>query len=101
MNLEQLQQRIAKWENLHTEFKEWPVHADKLRPSDSLAASLVARSRAGPGQKDAQENYPEEQIVGETHIRVCECVPLLRPEDSKPVGQGRAIRSGDVQMLGS
>jgi hypothetical protein len=36
MNLSELHERIARWENLHTEFKEWPVHPD------DLAASFVA-----------------------------------------------------------
>ncbi len=30
MDLETLQQRIATGEDLHTEFKEWPIHADSL-----------------------------------------------------------------------
>jgi ATP-dependent DNA helicase RecG len=36
MNLSELHERIARWENLHTEFKEWPVHPD------DLAASFLA-----------------------------------------------------------
>jgi ATP-dependent DNA helicase RecG len=44
MDLETLQSRIAKWEDLHTEFKEWPVHAD------DLAASLVAFANTDSGQ---------------------------------------------------
>jgi len=44
MNLLELQERIAKWENLHTEFKEWPV-----RPDD-LAASLVGFANTDGGQ---------------------------------------------------
>lgn len=44
MNLQELQERIARWENLHTEFKEWPVHPDEL------AASLVAFANTDGGQ---------------------------------------------------
>lgn len=44
MNWRQLQQRIARWENLHTEFKEWPVH------NDAVAASLVAFANTDGGQ---------------------------------------------------
>lgn len=44
MDLWELQQRIAKWENLHTEFKIWPV-----RPRD-LAAALVAFANTDGGQ---------------------------------------------------
>lgn len=44
MNLLELQARIAKWETLHTEFKDWPV-----RPDD-LAASLVGFANTDGGQ---------------------------------------------------
>jgi ATP-dependent DNA helicase RecG len=44
MNLSELQARIARWEDLHTEFKEWPVHPD------DLAASLVAFANTDGGQ---------------------------------------------------
>jgi ATP-dependent DNA helicase RecG len=44
MNLSELQKRITRWEDLHTEFKEWPV-----RPDD-LAASLVAFANTDGGQ---------------------------------------------------
>jgi ATP-dependent DNA helicase RecG len=44
MNMQELQVRLARWENLHTEFKEWPVHAD------DLAASLVAFANTDGGQ---------------------------------------------------
>jgi len=44
MDLFELRERIARWENLHTEFKEWPV-----RPDD-LAASLVAFANTDGGQ---------------------------------------------------
>lgn len=40
----ELKRRIADWENLTTEFKEWPVHRDKL------AAALVAVANADGGQ---------------------------------------------------
>lgn len=30
MDLEILHQRIARGEDLHTEFKKWPIHADGL-----------------------------------------------------------------------
>jgi ATP-dependent DNA helicase RecG len=40
----ELQRRIDKWENLHTEFKEWPI-----RPAD-LAAALVAFANTDGGQ---------------------------------------------------
>jgi len=44
MNLTELQERITRWEDLHTEFKEWPVHPD------DLAASLVAFANSEGGQ---------------------------------------------------
>jgi ATP-dependent DNA helicase RecG len=44
MNLSELYERIARWEDLHTEFKEWPVHPD------DLAASLVAFANTDGGQ---------------------------------------------------
>lgn len=44
MNLTELRERIARWENLHTEFKEWPVHPDKL------AVALVALANTDGGQ---------------------------------------------------
>ncbi len=40
----ELQQRIARWEDLHTEFKEWPIN------NDSAAASLVAFANTDGGQ---------------------------------------------------
>lgn len=43
MELEELRQRIARWENLHTEVKEWPV------PPDKLAATLVAFANTDGG----------------------------------------------------
>lgn len=44
MDLIQLRERIATWEGLHTEFKEWPVHLD------DLAAGLVAFANTDGGQ---------------------------------------------------
>lgn len=44
MNLGELEERISRWEGLHTEFKEWPVHPD------DLAASLVAFANTDGGQ---------------------------------------------------
>ena len=44
MDLTELRKRIARWEDLHTEFKEWPVHPDKL------AAALVAMANTDGGQ---------------------------------------------------
>lgn len=44
MNLTELQERIKHWENLHTEFKEYPVH-----PND-IAAALVAFANTDGGQ---------------------------------------------------
>lgn len=44
MDLIELRERIARWENLHTEFKEWPVHRD------TLAAALVAMANTDGGQ---------------------------------------------------
>ena len=44
MQPEELQQRIANWENLHTEFKQWPVQPD------DLAAALVAFANTDGGQ---------------------------------------------------
>ncbi len=47
MNLVELQERVEQWENLHTEFAEWPIHAD------DLAAALVAFANADGGQIDS------------------------------------------------
>lgn len=44
MNLAEVEERISRWEDLHTEFKEWPVHPD------DLAASLVAFANTDGGQ---------------------------------------------------
>jgi ATP-dependent DNA helicase RecG len=44
MDLLTLKQRIEKWEDLHTEFKEWPVHPD------DLAAALCAFANVDGGQ---------------------------------------------------
>jgi len=54
MNLLELQERISRWEDLHTEFKEWPVQPD------DLAASLVAFANTDGGQL----------IIGVTNNRV-------------------------------
>ncbi len=43
MNLAELHSHIARGEDLHTEFKEWPIHRDKL------AATLVAFANAEGG----------------------------------------------------
>ena len=44
MNLQELYRRTEQGENLHTEFKAWPVHAD------DLAAALVAFANTDGGQ---------------------------------------------------
>jgi ATP-dependent DNA helicase RecG len=44
MNWQELQQRITQGEDLHTEFKEWP-----LRPQD-IAAAFVAFANTNGGQ---------------------------------------------------
>jgi ATP-dependent DNA helicase RecG len=44
MDLAELHERVARWEDLHTEFKEWPVHPD------NLAAGLVAFANTDGGQ---------------------------------------------------
>jgi len=44
MDLIELKERIERWEDLHTEFKAWPVHAD------DLAAELVAFANTDGGQ---------------------------------------------------
>ena len=44
MNLTELQQRITRWEDLHTEFKECSVHPDDLE------ASMVAFANTDGGQ---------------------------------------------------
>ena len=44
MNLMELTTRLKKGENLHTEFKEWPIH------SDDLAPSIVAFANTDGGQ---------------------------------------------------
>lgn len=44
MDLAELRERIAKWEDLHTEFKEWPAHPD------DIAAGVVAFANTDGGQ---------------------------------------------------
>ena len=44
MNLNELHNRIERWEDLRTEFMEWPVH------SDDLAATLTAFANTDGGQ---------------------------------------------------
>lgn len=44
MNLHELQERIIRWEDIHTEFKEWPIN------SVSCAESLVAFANTNGGQ---------------------------------------------------
>jgi len=44
MDLRELRERIARGENHHTEFKQWPIH------SDDLAASLVAFTNTDGGE---------------------------------------------------
>jgi len=44
MNLIELMTRLEKGENLHSEFKEWPIH------SDDLASSIVAFANTDGGQ---------------------------------------------------
>jgi ATP-dependent DNA helicase RecG len=44
MDVFELRERIARWENLHTEFKEWPIHPD------DLAAEIVAFANTDGGQ---------------------------------------------------
>lgn len=44
MNFSELLERVATWENLHTEFKRWPL------PADDLAPSLVAFANTDGGQ---------------------------------------------------
>jgi ATP-dependent DNA helicase RecG len=57
MELDELKERILRWENLHTEFKEWPVHLRRSpkTPSESfgpddLAAGIVAFANTDGGQ---------------------------------------------------
>jgi len=44
MDVSELRERVVRWEDLHTEFKAWPVHPD------DLAASLVAFANTDGGQ---------------------------------------------------
>lgn len=44
MNLDELKERIEKWEDVHTEFKEWPIN------NVSCAESLVAFANTDGGQ---------------------------------------------------
>ena len=44
MDAAELQERMARWEDLHTEFKAWPVHPD------DLAAAIVALANTDGGQ---------------------------------------------------
>jgi len=44
MDVCELRERIVRWKNLHTEFKEWPLHPD------DLAATIVAFANTDGGQ---------------------------------------------------
>lgn len=58
MDRQELQQRIARWEDIHTEFKEWPVHPG------SLAASLTAFANTDGGQLILGVRDKDRVIVG-------------------------------------
>lgn len=57
MNSNELQGRIARWEDLRTEFKEWPAH------SDDLAAALTAFANTDGGQLILGVNKAR-QVIG-------------------------------------
>ncbi len=95
MNLSELQERIARWEDLHTEFKEWPV-----RPDD-LAASLVAFANTDGGQLvlgvandrsllGVEDPDRVTRVIDDVAANNCEppltvVQEILRPEGTAPV----------------
>lgn len=58
MDWPELQQRIEKWEDLHTEFKRGPIHPD------ALAASLVAFANTDGGQMIFGVDEQRRVVVG-------------------------------------
>ncbi|HWN43473.1 MAG TPA: ATP-binding protein, partial [Thermoanaerobaculia bacterium] len=96
MNLVELGERIARWEGLHTEFKEWPVHPD------DLAASLVAFANTDGGQlilgvsesreiKGVQD--PDRVIRDMDNVAVNNCEPPITviQETLRPEGGGTVV----------
>jgi ATP-dependent DNA helicase RecG len=96
MNLAELQERIKRWENLHTEFKEWPVHPD------DLAASLVAFANTDGGQlilgvsesreiKGVQDPDRVARDVDNVAANNCEPPITVIQETLRPEGVGTVV----------
>ncbi len=96
MNLVELGERIARWEGLHTEFKEWPVHPD------DLAASLVAFANTDGGQlilgvsesreiKGVQDPDRVARDVDNVAVNNCEPPITVIQETLRPAGGGTVV----------
>ena len=97
MNRLELQQRIEKWEDLHTEFKEWPVHAD------DLAASLVSFANTDGGQLILGVTK-ERNIIGIPDAdRVMQAVDSVAYQNCEPpltvVQETVGVESGEVIVV--
>lgn len=106
MDLDELQRRIAQWEDLHTEFKEWPVLPDKL------AAALVAFANTDGGTLVLGVNENREIVGVDDSDRVardvdnvalnnCEPPLTIVQEILRPVGpDGPVVIAVNVPMGG-
>ncbi|HEX7180482.1 MAG TPA: RNA-binding domain-containing protein [Thermoanaerobaculia bacterium] len=78
MNSEELRERIEHWEDLHTEFKQWPVHPD------DLAASLVAFANTDGGRLILGVSEAREVIGVEDPDRVARDVDNVAANNCEP-----------------
>jgi ATP-dependent DNA helicase RecG len=78
MDLAELRERIARWEDLHTEFKQWPVHPD------DLAAGLVAFANTDGGQLILGVNEAREPVGVEDPDRVTREVDNAATNNCEP-----------------
>lgn len=78
MNSEELRERIEHWEDLHTEFKQWPVHPD------DLAAGLVAFANTDGGRLILGVSEAREVIGVEDPDRVAREVDNVAANNCEP-----------------
>jgi ATP-dependent DNA helicase RecG len=78
MDLAELRTRIDHWENLHTEFKVWPVHLD------DLAAVLVAFANTDGGELVLGVSEQREIVGVEDADRVARAVDNAAANNCEP-----------------